>query len=260
MGRLGLLERLTHWDARLFARAAAVTLLALGLAWLVTAATDEGGVPWGERIGRTLPLTPACAAIGVWVALAPATARGESKALAALGRSRLQVAGAAVAGAALACVAASLVLVAAPHVGAKGFFPTAPRADEWRWDGSAFVDRARGVFVGPDGAPDVVTSPAPDGAGAHVSMPPHARGAAALALVMAGLAMPLLVAHTMLTRPAARRVGRDDGKAVLAAGASVAASIFLFQAAAAREGPALLGALPPAMLLVFALQRYRAAP
>ena len=54
----------TRWDARVFARSAVVAGLALGLAWLVTAATDEGGVSWGERAGRTLPLAPACAAIG----------------------------------------------------------------------------------------------------------------------------------------------------------------------------------------------------
>lgn len=255
-----LLERLTLWDARLFARAVAVTLLALGLAWLVTAATDEGGVTWGERAGRTLPLAPACAAIGVWVALAPATARGESKALAALGRSRLQVAGAAVAGAALACVAVSLVLAVSPGIGAKGFFPTAPRANEWRWDGLAFVDRARGAFVGPDGAPEMIATQGADETGPFGSIPPHGRAAAALALVVAGLALPLLVAHRMLSRPAERRVGREDGKALLAAGAAVAASVVLFQAAAARQGSALLGVLPPAGLLAFALQRYRAAP
>ena len=49
----------TRWDRRQLVRAALTTVLTLGLAWLVTAATDEGGVAWGERAGRTLPLAPA---------------------------------------------------------------------------------------------------------------------------------------------------------------------------------------------------------
>src|SRR6516225_7575407 len=86
----------TRWDSRLFLRAAVVAVAALALAWLVTAATDEGGISWGERAGRALPLTPGCAAIGVWAALAPSVARGEVRALEALGRSPAQIGAAAV--------------------------------------------------------------------------------------------------------------------------------------------------------------------
>src|ERR1700722_19834927 len=91
----------TVWDTRQLARAALAATLALGLSWLVTAATDEGSVAWGERAGRTLPLAPLCAAVGAWVALAPVMARGETVALGALGRSRAQIAAAAVVGGAL---------------------------------------------------------------------------------------------------------------------------------------------------------------
>jgi hypothetical protein len=38
----------TRWDTRQVGRAALAAAVMLGLAWLVTAATDEGGVAWGE--------------------------------------------------------------------------------------------------------------------------------------------------------------------------------------------------------------------
>src|SRR5260221_5419738 len=100
--------RVTRWDANVLSRAAMIALLALALAWLVTAATDEGGVPWGERAGRTLPLAPLCAAIGAWGALAAVRARGEALALEALGRSPGGITAAAVGGrAGVGLVAAS---------------------------------------------------------------------------------------------------------------------------------------------------------
>src|SRR5260221_560077 len=41
--------RVTRWDANVLSRAAMVAMLALALAWLVTAATDEGGGGGGRR-------------------------------------------------------------------------------------------------------------------------------------------------------------------------------------------------------------------
>jgi hypothetical protein len=247
----------------MFARSASMSLLAFGMAWLVTAVTDEGGVAWGERAGRTLPVIPVCAAIGVWVALAPARARGEGRAMAALGRSRLQVGAAAVSGAALVCALAAVALVVSSRLDASGFFPTARRADTWRWTGTEFVDAARGALVREDGAPQTIATFAPDArdlAPPLAAIPPHGRGAAALALGLAGLAVPLLLAHAMLVRPADRRLGRADARALGAAIGAVAASVVLFQASAAQRVPAVLGALPPAALLAFAVGRYRAVP
>ncbi|MDP9150349.1 MAG: hypothetical protein M3O36_10470, partial [Myxococcota bacterium] len=71
----------TSWDARLFARSAVAAALAFLVTWLVTAATDEGGVSWAERAGRAAPLAPVCAAAGVWLVLAPVRSRGEALAL-----------------------------------------------------------------------------------------------------------------------------------------------------------------------------------
>lgn len=254
----------TGWDVRVLVRAAAVAALVLGLAWLATAATDEGGVSWGERAGRTLPLTPACAAIGAWVALAPVRTRGEALALAALGRSPAQLAVAAVVGAALVALLAAMMIGAADVVDMTAFFPRAARGGVWIWQDSAFVDRAHGVRVGADGVP---TSVARGLAVAMTPAPRHGRAAAAMATAIAGLAFPLLTAHALLGRSASASQGgthvrkaRERATSILASGATVAASVFLFQAAGVRHVPALLAAVPPIGLLAYALRRYHVPP
>jgi hypothetical protein len=252
---------LTRWDARVLARAAVIAALALAIAWLLTAATDEGGVSWSERAGRTLPLTPACAAVGAWAALAPVRARGEALALEALGRSRAQVAAAAVGGAALVAVLAAAAIGAGRAVDVAGFFPSATHPTAWRWQDGAFVDRVDGLSVSIDGVP----SRGPTQPGASLEgTPPMGRAAAALATAAAGLALPLLIAHQLLARAAPgrprgaeRRLLREDAVALGASGAAIAASIVLFQMAAAHLAPALLASGPPAALLAFAAWRYR---
>ena len=254
----------TRWDLLLFVRAASLAALALALAWLVTAATDEGGIGWGERAGRTLPLAPACACIGTWVALAPVRARGEALALFALGRSRVQVAGAAVMGGAAAALVAAVAIGAAPAIDVSAFFPRATRQSAWVWQEGAFVDAARGLQVGADGAP-VRRKPEPTAV--EPTAPSHGRAAAALATAMAGLAMPLVVAHALLSRSSdraskagERKLARGDALALVASGTAVAGSVVLFQAAAAHRTPAMLAAVPPAALLAFAVGRYWTSP
>jgi len=235
----------TAWDTQVFARAAGAAAATLVLAWLVTAATDEGGVPWGERVGRTLPLAPLCAALGVSAALAPVRWRGEAGALAALGRSRAQIAAGAVAGGALVALAAALFIGLIRRVDVAGFYPTATHASvgsAWRWEGGTFVDAVRGLRVAADG------------------LPVHARAAAALTTALAGLALPMLLAHALLSRPPETRFDRRDGWIVATAIASVAASVVLFQSAAAHQLPAFSAAAPALVLLALAVQRYRAAP
>ncbi len=56
------------------------------------------------------------------------------------------------------------------------------------------------------------------------------------------------------------RFDRRDGLVAASAIASVAASVVLFQAAAAHQLPALTAAAPALALLAYAFQRYRAAP
>src|SRR5512140_3180271 len=99
-----MLSGWSSWDARALRRAFGVGALMVALAWLVTAATDEGNVAWAARLGRALPTTPICAAI----AIAPARGRGELRALAALGRSPWQNARAAALGGAMVAAIAGL--------------------------------------------------------------------------------------------------------------------------------------------------------
>jgi hypothetical protein len=252
----------TRWDALLWARAAAVSAIVMSVAWLVAAATDEGGVGWGARAGRTLPLTPVCAALGVWAALAPVRARGEARALQALGRSPAQVSAAAVVGAATIAVVAALAIGALHRVDVAGFYPTATHARTWEWRAPAFVDRTRGLRVAADGAPERL----PQAASATTpgSIPPHGRLAAALAMALAGLALPMLVAHAAVgSGPASDRDRQrryDRATIVAVSGAAVVTSVLCFQAAAARLLPAMTGVLPPLALLAFAWRRYRASP
>jgi hypothetical protein len=248
----------TTWDLRAFGRAAGVAAATLLLAWLVTAATDEGGVSWGERAGRTLPLTPLCAAVGAWVALAPARSRGEARALAALGRSRVGIGGAAVAGAAAVALAAALLLGIVRTVDLTGFYPTATHASAWSFDAGAFVNAARGLRVTADGTPEHIASLA--GAAMASGLPRFARLAAATTTALAGIALPLLVAHAVLGRAQDARFDRSDARLAAGAAVAVAASIVLFHAAAAHVLPSMLAPLPALALLAFAVRRYRVAP
>jgi hypothetical protein len=249
--------RLTRWDALVFGRAVGAAAGTLLLAWLVTAVTDEGGVPWGERLGRTLPLAPLCAALGTAAALAPVRWRGESGALASLGRSRAEIAAAAVLGGTLVACAAAVLTALVGRVDVSGFYPTATHASAWRWNGAAFVDGVRGLRVAADGMPARIDVEA---GAVLASLPPHARGSAALTTAVAGLALPMLLAHAMLASVHGVRLDRAGSRIAGAAALSIAASVFLFQAAAARQLPALLAVLPALALLGLAAWRYRVAP
>jgi hypothetical protein len=245
----------TRWDARVFARAAAGATGALVLAVSVGAASDEGGLTWAQRIGRALPLAPLCAAIGVWAALAPVKFRGESLALGALGRTGRGISAAAVAGAALVALAASLS-IAAPSMDVASFYPTASRGTAWTWRDGAFVDPvdglrldSRGMVVEAPVAEKNASSPTPASASAS-GTPPGGRTAASFATALAGLAMALFTAAGVLE---GRRRLADASLCAFA----LAASVALFQAAAARLTPALAASLPAALLLGLAARRYR---
>jgi hypothetical protein len=120
------------------------------------------------------------------------------------------------------------------------------------------VDAARGLRVTADGTPEHVSSLA--GLAALSGLPRFARLAAATTTALAGVALPLLLAHTVLGRAQDARFGRADARIVAGAAAAVAASIVLFQAAAARVLPSMLAPLPALALLAFAVGRYRVAP
>ena len=181
------------------------------------------------------------------------------RALAALGRSRAQSVAAAVAGGSVVALAASIALATIHRIDAGGFFPTLARSDVWRWDGRGFVDIVHGLVVGPRGEIEKIPVEAGQSRAMLERFPSHARAAAAIAVVLASVALPLLLAHAMVARPE-RRLARADARSMFACAAAVAVTILLFQAAASRHVPALLGVAPPALLLGFAVQRYRASP
>ena len=246
----------TRWDVLVLLRAAAVASVALGIAWLVTAVTDEGGLSWGERAGRALPVTPLCSAVGVWGALAPVRARGEALALGALGRSPGQLVAAAVAGGALISVVAALAVGTMRSVDVAGFFPTAAHANAWHWRDGEFVNPAEGLRVGADGVPARIAGPR-EASRELTAIPPGGRAAAATTTALSGAALAMLVAHLLLG-PGAPSEGRGVPWGMIAAAiAPIATNVGLFQAAAVRLVPAMTGALPWLAVVVFAVRLYR---
>ncbi len=239
----------TAWDGRAAERALGIALLALGLALLVTAATDEGNVAWAERAGRALPVAPICSAIGTWIALAPGRARGELRALESLGRSSWQNARAAALGGAAIAAVAGAAIVWAPHVDVAGFYPEIGGNADIRFESApgrgAFIDHGSGWRIEADG--ELVRAKVLSIAIGN-RIPSHGRGAAGLATAAAGLALALIAAHT---RRRAVWLG--------AAGGALAGTLLLFQAAAAGRLPAASAAVPPMVLLLVSWSRYREA-
>jgi hypothetical protein len=256
------LAAFTGYDLRVGGRAFALALIAFVVAALVTAATDEGNVAWGIRAGRTLPIAPACAALGTLIAIVPARARGEVRALEALGRAPWQAALGAVAGGVTAALVAAAAMASIRAIDVTGFFPVAARGADYRFADGAFVDATGALRVAADGTLAHIGDAAESAAS---GLPEHGRAAAALATALSGLALPLLLARLLVTRPLPEtgRTTRDERQRVLAAAgltaASAIAAIILFHAAAARRIPALVAACPTALLLAGALAYYGGA-
>jgi hypothetical protein len=247
------------WDAAVASRAACVGALALGVAWLVTAATDEGGLSWAMRAARVFPVAPACSAVGAWAVLLHAHVRGETLALAAIGRTESRVALPAVLGASSVSLAAALVVALFPRIGLEGFYPVAVHPNSWIWRGEAFVDLVRGVAVGIDSQPTLL--PMVARSLPRTGPPAAGRAAAAIVTGVAGVALPLLAAHFVVVRRQrahrARAYGGGRSTTVLVSVLAVALTATLFQSAAAERSPALAATVPPALLLAYAVALFR---
>lgn len=239
----------TEWDTRAFARGWAIAALALGLVAVVTAASDEGSLAWGVRAGRTLPLAPVCSAVGAWLALAPARARGDDRALAALGRSPFQRELAAIAGGGAVALLAALAIAGSSRIDVAGFYPRAESSIHWRHDARGFVSDDDQWAVDASGRPTLlVTAQSADESGNGI--PRRGRPAAALATAALGVALPMLVARA--------RSRRSMLLAAAAVGGGVLATVLAFQAAAAALASPLAATAPPLLLLAVAASRYRA--
>jgi len=139
------------FDRRLMLRAFAFTLLALVVAAGVAVATDEPLSTWPMRAARLAAFLPALSAIGAAAALAQARARGELRALAALGASPWRVTlGATAAGWLAGAIGVSVLM--SPLADVRSLFPGVVVHAVWRNMGGALVDAAHGVRVEPSGA------------------------------------------------------------------------------------------------------------
>jgi len=252
------LAQWTAWDRRTFARGAAVALATLALAFVVTAASDEGGLAWGVRAGRALPLAPVCAAVGAWLALAPGRARGEELALAASGRSPWECHAAAIVGGAVVALGAAVAIAAVSRVDVRGFYPRAEAALAWHPE-SGETSAKGAVFRSDDGRWRIAANGEPifDAEAASLTkaaseLPHAARVAAALATAFAGLALPMLAARA--------RSKRAMASAFAAIVAAALVTVLAFQAAAIARAPALLAPVGPLLLLAAAASGYRSSP
>ena len=245
-------EAMIAWDARVFFRAALLAALGLFIAWVITAASDEGGIGWGIRAGRSLPVAPLCGAVGTALALLPARARDEFRTLESLGRTPFWNGSAAASGGGLVPLAAALLVALVPAISVEGFFPALGRGDaHYRYEGGAFVDETRGIRVEADGSFAPLAQAA---AQAPIDpLPEGARASSALVMAVAGVALPLVCAGTLARR-------RRASAAVLAVSLMAGASIVLFHLASARTVPSLVAVVPASALLLWGVLRYREPP
>jgi hypothetical protein len=237
---------MTTWDLAQAGRAFVFATLGVMVAWLVTAMSDEGGMSWGTRLTRVLPVVPACAAWGTWLAQVRGWARGEGRAQAALGRAPLASSAGAVIGGAMVAWCFALGLVVLRPLDASGFFPRARGEPAYVVaSGGEFENPATGRRIHADGSFAPRAEPAPRRRAAS-PIPSHGRLVAALTTALFGLALCLVVAKTH---------GGSRLETGCAVALSVGASLVLFQGAAAGRLAALWAVVPSLALGTWAALR-----
>jgi hypothetical protein len=242
----------TPWDARAMGRSAALTCAILLLAVVLTAASDEGGVSWGERVARVVPLVPVCAALATGLALAGRDRRGEGRALEALGRTPFANGSAAALGAAAVGLLAAFAVLLDRELLVTPFFPTVHATGSYTYDAGVFTNVREGWRVMSDGSIALPSDADAEALAALVGdpsgLPLHARGCAALLTLLGSAAFALTVAVT--PRGAA---GPRWGPSVVALLATAAASAVCLQAAAAGRVPLAVVPVPSTLLLLAAV-------
>lgn len=223
--------------------------LTASVAWLVcllvVAATDEGGVAWFTRLGRSLMMAPICAAIGVGLTLSIARATGELRALASIGRPETVSAWSAITGAVLpACVLALLALISVIDV--SSFFPRPDsRKAHVRADVNGFVDDDRGLRIDDTGVITIVPRLAS-------SDEPNASASARLAVVLT-----VILGSIAFARVASIAPGRERRRWIAWSLGATALAIAAFQLAASSRASPLFAPLALAFLLAALRVRYR---
>jgi hypothetical protein len=138
------------FDRLLARRALAYTVLALVIAVGVTLATDEPYSTIRMRVARWCAFAPALSAVGSAIALGQARARGELRALEALGVAPLRAGrGAMVASWVLGFVACAVLVT--PLADVTSLFPVLAVPGRWVVDAGALFDPLTGVRVLRDG-------------------------------------------------------------------------------------------------------------
>jgi hypothetical protein len=240
--RRQLLAEVTPWDIRAFATSLLLALSMVVLALLVTAVTDEGGVAWGERISRTLPVVPLCATVPVAWSVFGARPRSEARALAALGRSPAASATAAALGGASVGLAAGLVLLVLPSLSVHAFLPTAHTTGTFAFAARAFTYADGGWSVMRDGSIALAPPAASAAAGSPSALAEGATRWAASSVVLVGTLA--FVATVVAARPGRRR---RSGVLLLITGA---ASVLVLQAAALSRVPLWAAPVPASLLFI----------
>ncbi len=242
---------MTPWDRRVLSRSAALTCALLLLAVVLTAATDEGGLPWTERVSRVVPIVPLCSALATGLTLGGRDRRGEGRALEAIGRSPFANAFAAAAGAMAVGALAALAVLLHPSLHVSTFFPTVPAGGSFTYDAGAFTS-SRGWRILADGSIALPDATAASGALARETggLPTHARAWAALLTLLGTAAFGLTMAtmKRQLQRPALAW-----GPPVVALVITAATSMVCLQAAAAGRVPVSVTPIPSTLLLLGAV-------
>ncbi len=225
------------------------------------AAIDEGNVSWTVRIGRAFPLTPLCAALGVWFALSQERAwtDGTNGTRSTARRMPAQATRWIVAGASSVALVCGAIVCGWPSVDLESYFPTVTHAPVWQWHDGSFENAADGLRLGSDG--NLRPLSVAVGAGPVSAIPTHSRLAAGTETAIMGLAVGLLAARMMVGSSSALR---GPGPSALRRNAldlgtlagTIVVTIVLFQLSAAHRIPVLWDVAPPSALLAFAFGRY----
>lgn len=240
----------------LAARASLGVVVALVVVFALSAATDEGGLSTLVRVGRVVPLVPACAALSSFVVLRGARERGEIRALAALGLAPKVLA------LIVAVSACAVPLVVGAGLGGglldvAGFFPSPPEAPALHVVGETFVSTELGVSIAPDGT----LSPSPrdgthEGTSTGGRTPAHRGTSAGLATAIASLSFALAAAFSGSGAEGEGPPLRRNAFVL----ACAAALVLSYQLVAAGRAFVFLPAVPATLLLLFEGSRYVRAP
>lgn len=237
------------WDRRLAARALAIAGVT-ALVALVVIVTTDNGASWARRVAMWGAVAPVAGALGTVGAVRLAEARGELRALEALGEDPLRAVLGAIAGGTLIGLAGSS-LTALPWADLTALFPREATARVWVVEGSgAMREETLGIRVLAGGGLSVLGGSAGWSSRSTFSsaLAPGAASATAAALALAALACPVWSA--VYSRPLR--------KALVGFGA-LALLIGAFQVVAAhRAWPPVLLAAPLVLLADAVVARYLA--